>query len=40
MASAPNMGVPNCMTSFDPEYRKAINEAYAAGNLPEVNPAT
>jgi hypothetical protein len=40
MAAAPNMGAPKCMTSFDPDYRKAINEAYAALNLPSVNPTT
>jgi hypothetical protein len=40
MAAAPNMGAPKCMTSFDPDYRKAINEAYAAPNLPSVNPTT
>ena len=34
------MGAPKCMTSFNPEYRKELNEAYAAENLHEVNPNT
>ena len=40
MASAPNMGMPNSMTSFDSEYRQLLKDAYSAPNLRGVNPKT